>query len=73
MTSKRVWLTIHDSDPPEDGEVPVYEAASDTYIGAAYAAAVHSHAVHDESLTDGAGNFIFAGGDIITVVGVANS
>lgn len=25
---------------------------------------------HSESLTDGAGNFIFAGGDIVTVVGV---
>lgn len=27
---------------------------------------------HDESLTDGASNFIFAGGDIVTVVGVPN-
>jgi len=28
--------------------------------------------VHDESLTDGLGNFIFAAGDIVTVVGVPN-
>lgn len=27
---------------------------------------------HSESLTDGNSNFIFAGGDIVTVVGVAN-
>lgn len=29
-------------------------------------------ATHSESLTDGASNFIFAGGDIVTVVGVPN-
>jgi hypothetical protein len=29
-------------------------------------------ATHTESLTDGAGNFIFANGDAITVVGVPN-
>ena len=28
---------------------------------------------HSESLTDGFGNFIFAGGDIITVIGIPNS
>jgi hypothetical protein len=28
--------------------------------------------VHDESLTDGNNNFIFAGGDVVTVVGVPN-
>lgn len=28
--------------------------------------------VHDEPLTDGASNFIFAGGDIVVVVGIAN-
>ena len=29
-------------------------------------------ATHTESLTDGAGNFIYANGDVITVVGVPN-
>jgi hypothetical protein len=29
-------------------------------------------ATHDEPLTDGLGNFIFAGGDIVTVMGVPN-
>jgi hypothetical protein len=35
-------------------------------------AAMGSTTVHDEPLTDGASNFIFAGGDIVVVVGVPN-
>ena len=30
------------------------------------------HPFHSESLTDGASNFIFASGDVVTVVGVPN-
>jgi hypothetical protein len=36
------------------------------------AGGVGTTATHDEVLTDGQGNFIFANGDVITVVGVPN-
>lgn len=45
--------------------------ATTAFVTAAVAAVTGS-TVHDESLTDGSSNFIFAGGDVVTVVGVPN-
>jgi hypothetical protein len=41
-------------------------------VHAILAAAALPAATHDESLTDGNSNFIFAGGDIVTVIGIPN-
>ena len=66
--TRRIVVTNPD-DPPSDGEYLQYDAASDTWSTADLSIADYPY--HDESLTDGAGNFIFAGGDIITIVGVS--
>jgi hypothetical protein len=49
-------------------------AASAVTLGVQYGAitAVPAYPFHSESLTDGASNFIFASGDVVTVVGVPN-
>jgi hypothetical protein len=49
-------------------------AASAVALGVQYGAitVVAAYPFHSESLTDGASNFIFAGGDVVTVVGVPN-
>jgi hypothetical protein len=65
--------------PTADLQVLVFKARSVSDTGVAFgdfvfqALAAGSLNVHDEPLTDGNSNFIFAGGDIIVVVGVPNS
>lgn len=53
-----------------DGQV--LTARSSATNGIAWEAASGGSTTHSESLTDGNSNFIFAGGDIVTVIGVAN-
>lgn len=63
-----------------DARVPVgtdgypLVAASAVALGVQYGAitVVAAYPFHSESLTDGASNFIFAAGDVVTVVGVSN-
>lgn len=50
-----------------DGNIPT-EKAVKTYVDAH----IGTPTTHSESLTDGSSNFIFAAGDVVTVVGVAN-
>jgi hypothetical protein len=56
---------------PVGGDVLIYDATTNTWVLQTYLD------THDEPLTDGNGNFIFAatlttGGDIIVVIGVPN-
>jgi hypothetical protein len=64
--------------PDEDHTVLIYDASAADPSSGLYgvmrwgSVALPSINVHDEPLTDGNSNFIFAGGDIVVVVGVPN-
>jgi hypothetical protein len=64
--------------PDTNGMVPIYDASAADPASGVYgvirwgSVSLPTINVHDESLTDGNSNFIFAGGDIVTVVGVPN-
>jgi len=64
-----VNVVFQASAPYPDPNNPVLQVRD---ISAYVAAGGGASSVHSESLTDGQGNFIFAGGDIVTVVGVPN-
>lgn len=67
-------FTTVDARLPIGTDGQVLKADSSAATGNSWGAigVVATYPFHDESLTDGATNFIFAGGDIVTVIGVPN-